>query len=136
MKEEKFIDLGLPSGTIWSDRNVGAETIMDNGKYFSFSEAQKQGNVPNKDQFQELIDECEWTWKDKGYEVTGPNGNSIYLPAAGFCRGINIYNVGSYGNYWTSSMSNDCTCCLYFDSDSASMDYCSRYYGQSVRLVK
>ena len=28
------IDLGLPSGRLWSDRNVGAETESDYGKYF------------------------------------------------------------------------------------------------------
>lgn len=58
-----YVDLGLSSGTLWADRNVGAVSIEDNGCYFTFDEALMKGNVPNKEQFQELIDECEWTWK-------------------------------------------------------------------------
>jgi uncharacterized protein (TIGR02145 family) len=43
------IDLGLPSGTIWADKNVGAETPQDNGLYFSWGNvdghAVENGNV-------------------------------------------------------------------------------------------
>ncbi len=43
--------------------------------------------MPTKDEMQELIDSCLWTWTEKegiiGYQVTGPNGNSIFLPASG-----------------------------------------------------
>ena len=34
----KFIDLGLPSGTLWADRNLGAEKPEDYGDYFRFGE--------------------------------------------------------------------------------------------------
>ena len=43
--------------------------------------------MPSKAEMQELIDDCQWTWTTKGgiigYQVTGPNGNSIFLPASG-----------------------------------------------------
>jgi len=43
--------------------------------------------MPTKEEMQELIDSCQWTWTSKagiiGYQVTGPNGNSIFLPASG-----------------------------------------------------
>ena len=32
----KVVDLGLPSGTLWADRNIGAESIEDVGLYFSW----------------------------------------------------------------------------------------------------
>ena len=34
--KSEWVDLGLPSGLIWADRNVGAETPQDNGLYFSW----------------------------------------------------------------------------------------------------
>jgi hypothetical protein len=38
MKEQDYlmIDLGLPSGIKWADRNIGAETPQDKGMYFSW----------------------------------------------------------------------------------------------------
>ena len=36
----KLIDLGLPSGTLWMDRNVGAKDITDNGLYFQWGDTQ------------------------------------------------------------------------------------------------
>lgn len=43
--------------------------------------------MPTHKEMQELVDSCIWTWTTKegviGYKVTGPNGNSIFLPASG-----------------------------------------------------
>lgn len=39
--------------------------------------------LPTKDELQELIDECTWEATSSGYLVTGPNGNSITIPAYG-----------------------------------------------------
>lgn len=39
--------------------------------------------MPTKEQFQELLEYCDWTSTGYGFNVTGPNGKSIYLPAAG-----------------------------------------------------
>ncbi len=43
--------------------------------------------MPTHKEMQELVDSCTWTWTTKegviGYKVTGPNGNSIFLPASG-----------------------------------------------------
>ena len=35
-KRMEFVDLGLPSGTLWATRNLGAETPEDYGYYFSW----------------------------------------------------------------------------------------------------
>ena len=36
----KTVDLGLTSGTLWMDRNIGAKEITDNGLYFAWGETQ------------------------------------------------------------------------------------------------
>lgn len=134
---DEYVDLGLTSGTLWARRNIGAKNIEDGGIYFTFKEDLKQGNVPTKEQFKELIDECEWTWKGNGYEVVGMNGNSIFLPAAGYRDVKDIINVGSNGVYWSSSASDDYYAyCLYFYNNENSIFTSDRNYGLSVRLVK
>lgn len=37
--------------------------------------------MPTKDELQELIDECTWEFTSSGAIVTGPNGNTITIPA-------------------------------------------------------
>ena len=67
--------------------------------------------MPTKDQMQELKDECTWTWTSQdginGYRVTGKNGKSIFLPAAGFMEGSSLnYNVRG-GTYFSSTLAGD-----------------------------
>ena len=56
---------------------------------------------------QELINICIWDWitqnEVKGYKVTGPNGNSVFLPAAGFMDQDGLGGVGDEALYWSSS---------------------------------
>ena len=63
--------------------------------------------MPTYDEMEELVDSCTWTWTTEndvnGYLVTGPNGNSIFLPAGGFRYGASLYDAGPYGDYWTST---------------------------------
>ena len=63
--------------------------------------------LPTEKEFQELIDNCDWEWVTQngynGYKVTGPNGNSIFLPAAGWRAGADEYDVGWDGAYWSST---------------------------------
>ena len=63
--------------------------------------------LPTADEIDELIDKCTWTWTTlngvRGYEVTGTNGNSIFLPAAGSRFSSSLNNAGSNGHYWSSS---------------------------------
>lgn len=131
-----YVDLGLPSGTLWKDKN-------ERGGYknfFTYEQAVNQfgSKLPTKEQLQELIDECNWIWTASGYKVTGHNGNYIVLPAAG-CRDCNgsVYDVGSYGLYWSStSDSSEEAWLLNFHSDGVGMDGNDRCFGQSVRLVQ
>ena len=135
----EYVDLGLTSGTKWKAMNEvnEADTEYD---FFTYDEAMDRfGNsLPTKEQCEELKSECQWSWTGSGYNVTGPNGNSISLPAAGG-RGCNggVGGVGSYSYYWSSTpYGSGGAWYLGFDSDIVLMDYFSRCYGLSVRLVQ
>ena len=98
--------------------------------------------MPTKDEMEELVDKCTWKWIGqngvRGYKVTGPNGNSIFLPAAGFCIGSSHNNVGESGDYWSSTPdeSNDGSAYLfYFFSGSRNVGWSRRDYGHTVRPV-
>lgn len=131
----KYVDLGLPSGTCWRNSNEGG----DNARYTYNEAVSRFGNkLPTKQQLEELKNKCTWTWTGSGYKVIGPNGNSIYLPAAGGrdCDG-DVFKVGTYGYYWSStSYNSDYAWRLEFDSSGVNMDYNNRRIGRSVRLVQ
>ena len=98
--------------------------------------------MPTKAEQDELRNNCTWTWTTQngvnGYKVTGPNGNSIFLPAAGYVGGGTLYPAGSYGFYWSSSLSTDGPYNAYnvgFGSDDVGWSYDYRYYGLAVRPV-
>ena len=85
---------------------------------------------------------CTWTWTTQngvnGYKVTGPNGNSIFLPAAGYMDGAALHAAGSDGCCWSGSLDADdpyLAYIEYFYSDNVDWSYRSRYTGQSVRPV-
>ncbi len=63
--------------------------------------------LPTASEIDELVNKCQWTWitkgGHKGYKVTGPNGNSIFFPAAGYRLATGHGNVGEYGNYWSAT---------------------------------
>ncbi len=90
--------------------------------------------MPTYDELNELRTKCTWTWITQngvsGYNVEGPNGNSIFLPAAGFRNGSSLYYARSLGSYRSSTpieSSSYNAYYLYFDS-------CSQYvYGSDLR---
>ena len=67
----------------------------------------KDWRLPTKEEFQELIDFCQWEWTEIynhwGYMVTGPNGNTIFLPVAGMKMNTRWLNENDGLYYWTSS---------------------------------
>ena len=137
-----YIDLGL--SVLWADSNIGAENPGDYGDYIQWGEWDKDIQVPTLGQMQELNDNCTWTWMDvngvKGYKITSKtNGNSIFLPAAGYRNGTSLYYAGSDGIYWSSTLIriySSYAYVLYFNSDLHTVNNNYRYYGQSVRPVK
>ena len=174
------VDLGLPSGTLWADRNIGAKSPEDFGLYFSWGniEGHAMGSgydfddynetkgheldgdidiehdaarfnmgepwqMPTKEQFQELVDNCtrEWCCENghMGSRFTSKiNGKSVFFPAAGSGIGTSIHDVGSYGYYWSSSWYSATNAYnRYFNSSSVNPQSSnSRYVGFSVRAVQ
>lgn len=99
--------------------------------------------MPVDAEWTELERECIWTWTTlngvNGNLVTGPNGNSIFLPAAGFIVGNTFAATpGSTGYYWSSSLNTDNPTNAWnvnFNSGSVYWRNTNRFYGQSVRPV-
>ena len=99
--------------------------------------------MPTIEEAKELLDNCTWTWITlygiDGCEVKGPNGNSIFLPAAGRRYDSLHTNVNKWANYWTGSLKWDYSTASHyflFDSDSHESASLHRYYGFSIRPVR
>ena len=98
--------------------------------------------MPTNAEFQELIDNTtnEWTKVNgvNGRKFTGSNGNSIFIPAAGWCRNGSVNYVGIYGDVWSSSLDTSYNYNAWYlgcSSDSCFMYNSSRYCGWPVRGV-
>ena len=108
--------------------------------------------MPTMEEISELQHSCKWEWTSingvKGYSVTGPNQNSIFLPAASYLNenDTNYYAVGNYyGVYWSSSLATGSTFvsynagCLGFDGGGSYWIHPPegvwRYFGGSIRAV-
>ena len=151
--ENDWVDLGLPSGTLWATMNVGANSPEEYGDYFAWGETAPKDyyhwntykwcngsgttltkycynsygsdidkteldseddaayviwgsswRMPSIEQMRELYEQCTYTWMTRngvnGYLVTGPNGNTLFLPAAGSRHDGSFSDVGSWGSYW------------------------------------
>ena len=193
--QNDYIDLGLPSGTLWATRNIGANSPEEYGDYFAWGEtAPKEAytwetykwcdgsqtsltkyctdslsgtlddrtelepqddaarvnwgsswRIPTLEQQRELMSDCSWEWTTSkgvnGYLVTGSNGNSLFLPAAGY-RNDNDSSpilVGTYGDYWTSTLNASYPAYArdeYFYSSGAHWGITSRNLGLAVRAVR
>ena len=153
--EHEWVDLGLPSGTLWATMNVGASSPNDCWEYFAWGEITSKRvynwntykwcngdwdsltkynvrdgradgktelepqddpayvnwgpswRTPTREQLKELAEKCTWKWTTinavHGYQVTGPNGNTMFLPAAGICSGKMLLPTGE-GYYWSRTL--------------------------------
>ena len=195
-----YVDLGLPSGTLWATCNIGANSPEEYGDYFAWGETEgfnsgktnfswstykwcngsydsltkyntsseygsidkmteldleddaayvnwgPEWRMPSLGQFEELINSSytttTWTTQNGVYgrKITSKkNGNSIFLPAAGY-RYISSLNYdGSYGDYWSRSLHSDSPgsawrLLFYSSYIGTSNDY-GRCSGRSVRPV-
>ena len=99
--------------------------------------------MPTRAEQDELRKNCIWTWTTQngvnGCKVTSKtNGNSIFLPAAGYRGSASVLNGGSYGYYWSSSLYESdpsYAYTLYFYSRSEYWSSYGRNYGHKVRAV-
>ena len=192
--DHEWVDLGLPSGTLWATCNIGATTPEEFGDYFAWGETEPKetynwstykwckgtddtmtkycidsdhGTVDNKteldpeddaayvnwgsswrmpsgEQLTELFRNCSWTWTSmngvNGQLVTGQNGKTIFLPAAGIRCDDSLNEAGSYGYYWTRQVGPNISYAaidLYFHSGYAGYWYNGyRDFGLNVRAVR
>ena len=194
--EPEYVDLGLPSGTLWATCNVGANSPEEYGDYFAWGETEPNSyyewdtykwcngshttmtkyctdssygydgfvdnkteldseddaayvnwgpswRMPTTEQQRELDEKCSFVWTTqngvKGRLFTGPNGNSLFLPAAGSRWYESLYDVGSYGRYWSRTLYSSFTCsadCLYFYSGDVRWSRTYRPEGHAVRAVR
>ena len=100
--------------------------------------------MPSFDQLTELRENCTWTWTTRngvnGYEVVGPNGNSIFLPVAGYRFDTSLRSADLEGYYWLRTLCTDDPSCAYLLAfASLGIDwgvYYYRYVGLPVRPVR
>ncbi len=99
--------------------------------------------MPTQQEMEELSNKCTWTWTTlngvNGMLVTGPNGNSIFLPAAGYRSGTSLNYAGSDGDYRSSLLHTgypNHACSLGFRGGGHYRNYNYRVSGLSVRPVR
>ena len=179
------VDLGLPSGLLWSNMNIGATTPEGYGNYYAWGETDtkdtytwdtyKYGNsastltkynstdslttlesaddaatvnwggtwrMPTTEEYTELRENCTWTWTTMnditGYEVKGTNGNSIFLPAAGYRNNKDLSEVG-LGYCWSSLLYAavpQSSFCFIFSQNNIFNRAQDRFFGYPIRPVK
>ena len=86
--------------------------------------------MPNKRMMRELFENCSTKWTTLngvyGMEFTGPNGNTLFLPAAGYRKDDQQLQGGVWGDYWASTASEANTYSayeLYFKDGLINCDY-------------
>ena len=196
--DHAYVDLGLPSGTLWATCNVGANSPEDYGNHFAWGETQPKNNyywntyqycnggdgwntltkycsnfsygyngftdnltylqssddvatvnwgedwrMPTKEEWQELHNNtiCTWVTQNSvnGRLFTASNGNSIFIPAAGYgdLNGPNA--AGNMGDYWSRTLNPSFPYYaygFYFDSGGFSVYDSYRCGGLCVRPVR
>lgn len=185
----EFVDLGLPSGTLWATQNMGASAPEQTGDYYAWGELEPKeiytwatytlcggtsrtlsrycGNadygtvdnkvqlaleddaanqqwgglwrMPTKAQAQELKSQCKWVLDSaRGcYLLTGPNGNTLFMPLTGYKEGSNVYGKASAGYFWSSTLGNGYpynAFCLVFEQSAFDKNVL-RHCGRTIRPV-
>ena len=126
--------------------NNGGKTVLDSEDDVAHVNWGGSWRMPTKAEWRELYDNCTWTWTTQnginGYKVTsnkaGYTDKFIFLPAAGYRNGSGLYDVGSFGYYWSSSLDEDYSSVAWdldFGSDYHGLYYYDRFSGLSVRPV-
>lgn len=101
---------------LWYYANLGSSIC---GTKYDVANVKWGGSwrMPTLDEISELMDKCTWKWTTyhgvNGEMITGPNGNKIFLPAAGNCFGTGCARRGISGDYWSGT--------AYPDSDNRNL---------------
>ena len=104
-KAYEAIDLGLPSGTLWANKNVGALNEKDYGLYFQWADvAGYQKELVGVDkQFVNDFSDYKWYYNGNLTKYTGSDGNDVILlqddAATAFMRSDWFYNKADHSKY-------------------------------------
>lgn len=102
-----FGDLSGVNTSIDPEKYASSDTYKTTSDIAYFATGGK-GTLPTADLFEELFTMCKKEWIQVkgvyGYKFTGPNGNSIFLPAAGHRIQSDITEEGIHGYYLTGSV--------------------------------
>lgn len=140
--EDNCITYGLSTSELETRGIIGSDGNLTAAYDAATVNWGDEWRMPTLDEIQELIDECTWSWTTQngvqGCKITGPNGNSIFLPAAGYRVGSLLSIAGSGGYYWSGTRFEYTTVYAYylnFGSLSLNWTYNERYGGRTVRPV-
>lgn len=133
ISKDKIVDLGLTSETKWSGYNWGSTSPEEAGTLIKYSELNinvtdrlhisetendfvfqkdKELRIPTSAEITELTSNCQWTYQQYnnvyGYKITGPNGNSIFMPFITEMNNIEFSSGIEYmSDYFIMSDGND-----------------------------
>lgn len=138
LEQEGYVNLGLPSETLWKNSNEAG--------YYRYDAAVDifGSKLPTQKQFKELMDFCKWIWVGNGMKVIGPNGNFIVLHTSDWynCDGEYIDrpyrdmpNV-SWGHLWYSNPVDPQVVCFFFSDGVKCITNSERCNSFPVRLIK
>lgn len=139
---------GLKTSTAVTDY-VSTNNIS--GTNYDIARVKWGGNwrIPTLNEVNELINKCNWQWEEeqyngytvRGYRITGPNGNSIFLPTTSCRRGTQLYGGITDGYYWSGTLSSNNSiypCALTFNESSKGINTIrkpDKTYGCAIRPV-
>lgn len=143
--EYEYVDLGLPSGTLWATYNIGASSPDEPGSYFQWGDisgytSEEDWTIPTNAQFTELLNNTTYSWDSSRSGMTfTANGKELFLFGAGYIRagGSNNPAYGMNGRYWScTSYDSNYAWGLRFSSAMSMVDMVDKTFGISVRPVR
>ena len=137
-----YFDTTDGGSTFIKYNNNGGKTVLDLEDDAAHVNWGGNWRMPTYDELNELKTKCTWTWTTQngvyGQKVTGPNGNSLFLPAAGYRYDSSLNFAGSTGYFWSSSLyESDSYDAWLVNFGSGDVDWRNggRCIGRSVRPV-
>lgn len=133
----EFIDLGLPSGTLWSS---SYEKIGEERLYIPYDKA-KEMSIPTEEQWRELRNECKWAIDSDKLYCIGPNGNSINFERTGYLSIKKNKEIADWSFFWIKNEDeneNECRSAKmsWLTDHNINVNSIFRGYSLPIRLVK
>lgn len=93
--DAEFVDLNLPSGTLWTKKIFKEES---GNIEFSREPSSEDRKLPSEAQWKELWKYCEMTVGERGITLKGSNGNELFLPFYGDTGELRFLQIEKYSN--------------------------------------